>query len=169
MNDKGFVKLHREIINNPIVSKDVSSIAVWIHLITNAAYQETEVLFNGKYTILKDGQLLTTEKEICDKLKLKPSKVHRILSSFINEGLIEKQTSNKNTLITVYNCPSDIKNEKRNEKPVNNQRKTNGKSSYYKRKEEKKKADSGQDDSAESWIRPNELEALIKGESNGTL
>ena len=169
MNDKGFVRLYRSTLSSPAISKDSSSIAVWIYLVVNAAYQETDAIFDGKHITLKIGQLITTEKEICDKYKLNPSKVHRILASFKNEGLIEKRATNKNTLITVHDSPFCVASEKRNEKPVKSQRKTNEKTSYYKRIEEEKNAVSEQDDSEENWITPSDLKALMKGENDGTL
>jgi hypothetical protein len=50
---EGFVKLHRKILDNPIVCKDAEYFAVWIYLLLNATHKEIDMIFKGKRTTLK--------------------------------------------------------------------------------------------------------------------
>lgn len=49
----GWIKLHRKMLDNPIVWKDNDHLAVWIYLLLNASHKDTDVLFKGKRTTLK--------------------------------------------------------------------------------------------------------------------
>lgn len=100
---EGWVKLHRKMLENPIIMKDAEHFAVWTYILLNAAHAEYPVLFKGEKINLKPGQLITGRKSIATKLKISESKVTRILNTFQIEQQIEQQTSNKNRLISVVN------------------------------------------------------------------
>lgn len=40
MQDSGWIKLHRSVLNNVIVMKDVDHIAVWMFLLMTATHKE---------------------------------------------------------------------------------------------------------------------------------
>lgn len=103
MNLEGWVKMHRKMLDNPIVFKDADHVAVWTYLLLNATHKEYPAIFKGNKIILSPGQLITGRKAIADKLHISESKVQRILKWFENDQQIEQQTSNKNRLITVVN------------------------------------------------------------------
>lgn len=133
----GWVKIHRKILDNPIVCKDSDHFAVWNYLLLNAAHKDMPVLFNGKKMILKSGQLITKRREISEhfKTKIDESKVKRILIAFKSDQQIDQQASNQNTLITIvnwgnYQCESDQQNDQQmtNGCPTDDQRKENEKS-----------------------------------------
>lgn len=113
--NQGYVKIHRKLLNNPVVMKDIDHLAVWIYLLLNATHKEVSAMFRGEKIILKPGQLITGSKSIADKLGINYVKVHRIISEFKSENQIEKQTSNKNSLITIVNWEMYQDNEKQNE------------------------------------------------------
>lgn len=98
---KGWVSLHRKILDNPIVCKDSDYFSVWCYLLLNATHDQYDVEFKGKRVTLKPGQLITGRKSIADKFKINESKVQRILKKLEIEQQIEQQTSSKNRLITV--------------------------------------------------------------------
>ena len=75
----GWIKLHRKILENPIVFKDAEYFMVWVWILLKAAHVEKRSLFNGKEITLKKGQLLTTRKYISNELRINESKVSRIL------------------------------------------------------------------------------------------
>ena len=138
----GWFKFYRQIFDNPICTKDSEYFFVWCYILSEVAYEETRVLFKNEEIILSKGQLLTTVKDIALKLKVSESKVNRILKKLEIEKQIEKQSSSKNTLITVLNWEryqsSEEQNEEQvtnerqtNDKPVTNKRQTDGKPSYY--------------------------------------
>lgn len=122
---EGWIKLHRKILDNPVVTKDGDYLAVWIYLLLNTTHKEYDVLFKGKRVTLKKGQLLTGRKTISEKLKIDENKVQRILKTLENEHQIEQQSSNKNRLITIVSWDKYQQDEQQNEQQVNNKRTTN--------------------------------------------
>lgn len=128
----GWFKFHRQIFDNPICTKDAEHFFVWCYLLAEAQHEDGErALFQNKEIILERGQLLKTTAEIANDLHIKEMKVYRILKLLENEKQIVKQTSNKNTLITVLNWEKYQSCEKQNEKQMKNECKTNVKPSYY--------------------------------------
>lgn len=121
---KGYIALHRKLLDNPIICKDSDYLAVWIFLLLNATHTEYEELFEGERITLKKGQLITGRKSISQKLLVDENKVTRILKSFENEQQIEQQTSNKNRLITVLKWSEYQNVKQQNEQQVNNNRTT---------------------------------------------
>lgn len=111
----GYVKIYRKLLDNPIITKDADYLAVWVYLLLNATHKEIDALFKGKRITLQPGQLITGSKAISRKLKINYVKVFRIISEYESEHQIEKQKSNKNTLISIVNWQDYQVNEKQNE------------------------------------------------------
>lgn len=124
MKSQGWVKLYRQILDNPIVCKDSDYFSVWCYLILNATHSEYDVVFNKERITLKPGQLITGRKAIADKFKVNESKVTRILKKLENEQQIEQQTCNKNRLISILNWEQYQESEQQNEQQLNNKRTT---------------------------------------------
>ena len=120
INMDGWIKLHRKMLDNPIVCKDSDHLAVWVYLLLNATHDEYPALFKGQKIILKPGQLITGRKTISQKLDIDESKTQRIIKSLKSEQQIEQQTSNQNRLITIVNWSEYQRGEQQNEQPVNN-------------------------------------------------
>lgn len=152
----GWWKFHRQMFENPVVNKDSEYFYVWCWILTYATYEEKRVLFNGKDIVLEKGQLLTTTKHIATSLNINESKVNRILKKLKIEKQIDKQTSSRNTLITVLNWNLYQESDKQNEEQMTNKRQaseeqmksnrqTNGKPSYYNKEriEEHEKKENG--------------------------
>lgn len=122
----GWFKFHRQMLDNPICIKDAETFLVWCYILTEAKYEDGErVLFKNEEITLSKGQLLKTTTQIANELHIKEMKVYRILKLLENEKQIVKQTSNKNTLITVINWEKYQSCEEQNEKQMKNECKTN--------------------------------------------
>ena len=122
---EGWIKLHRKILDNPVINKDADYLAVWIYLLLNATHKEVSAIFKGKKILLIPGQLITGRKSISDNLSISESKIYRILNDFKSEQQIEQQTSNKNSLITILKWNEYQNNEQQDEQQMNNKRTTN--------------------------------------------
>lgn len=122
--ENGWVKIHRKVLDNPVVFKDSDHVAVWLYLLLNATHTETCAIFKGEKITLNPGQLITGRKSISEKLSVSESKVQRILKAFESEHQIEQRPSNKNRLISIKNWGKYQNCEQQNERPVNNQRTT---------------------------------------------
>jgi DNA-binding MarR family transcriptional regulator len=117
----GYIKLHRKILDNPIVCKDSDYFAVWGYLLLNATHKECQTMFKGNKIMLQPGQLLTGRKSIANQFKVDESKVQRVLKKLEIEHQIEQQTSNENRLITILNWSEYQQSEQQIELPVNNE------------------------------------------------
>ena len=137
----GWIKLHRKMLENPVVSKDSDYLSVWIYLLLNAEHDDRTVLFGGNKIVLKPGQLITGRKSIAEFLHINESKVKRILIDFENDQQITRQRSNKNSLISLKNwdkyqfCDHQSDQQVTNERPTDDQQVTTNK------KEKKNKKD----------------------------
>lgn len=127
MKEIGYIKLHRKILENPIVCKDCETFSIWLYLLLSATHQEIPAIFKGEKIILKKGQLITGILSISKKLKINKDKIQRTLKCFENDKQIEQQTSNKNRLITILNWEQYQNNNKQIDKQVINKCETDDK------------------------------------------
>ena len=97
----GWIKLHRELINNSTITKDAEYFAVYIYLLCRATYESLECYYGGKKIALEAGQVILCHKDIYEVLKIEPTKLRRIFKLFENDGLIDYQTNKHQTLITL--------------------------------------------------------------------
>lgn len=123
----GWIKLHRKMLDNPIIMKDAEHLAVWMYLLLNATHVEYPVLFKGKKIVLQPGQLITGRRSIASTLCVNESKVRRILDAFESDQQIDRQRSNQNTLISLKNwdkyqlCDQLFDQPMTNERPTSDQ------------------------------------------------
>ena len=118
--NNGYIKLYRKTLENPVVTKDAISLAIWTYLLLNATHKEQEIIFKGQKIALQPGQLITGIISISKKMKVDKNKVQRTLKLFENDKQIEQQTSNKNRLITIVNWKLYQEIDKENDKQVRN-------------------------------------------------
>ena len=97
----GFIKLHRKLLENPIIMKDAEYLAIWVYLLLEATHKKLDKVFKGKRITLNPGQLITGRNVIAKALKVNSSKVQRVLDDFQKEQQIEQQMSNQNRLISI--------------------------------------------------------------------
>ena len=124
MKDIGYIKLHRKILDNPITCKDSDYFSVWIYLLLNATHKNITAIFRSEKITLLPGQLITGRIAIANKLKISESKVRRILKDLENDQQISRQTSNKNSLVTILNWQQYQKNDQQNITQMTNNRPT---------------------------------------------
>ena len=124
--DNGWIKIHKGIWNNPWMYKP-NVLTVWVYILCHVEWQPTDVIFEGKRITLQPGQGLFKFTKVAGLLKIPITTLHRIVETLKNEKQIEKQSSPRNTVITVVNWEKYQTNGKQNGKQVENKRKTNGK------------------------------------------
>ena len=123
-NNNGYIKLHRKILDNPVVFRDSDHFAVWVYLLLKATHSGCDVMFGGKRIHLHPGQLTTGRKKIAEDTKVSESKVQRILKRFEIEHQIEQRTDRQFRLISIVAWDKYQASEQRNEQRVNNDRTT---------------------------------------------
>lgn len=120
-------------LDNPIIMKDAEHLAVWMYLLLNATHAEYPALFKGQKIMLQPGQLITGRKSIAEALSVNESKVRRIMDVFESDQQIDRQRSNKNTLVTLKNWDRyqifDLLNDQQstNNRPTTDQQLTTNK------------------------------------------
>lgn len=103
MKQKGWIKLYREILDNPTVMKDGDHLAVWVWLLMNATSKRKPVRFGGEQIYLNPGELTTGRRKIAKALNISEYKVQRILSMFEESNQISQQTDRQCRLISIIN------------------------------------------------------------------
>lgn len=121
----GWIKLHRKLLDNPVVVKDSDYLSVWIWLLLHAEHKDVYKIFSGKKILIKAGQLITTQLYIAKCLHIEESKVRRILKLFKSDGQIDYQTSNKNTVFSILNWNLYQISDGRNAEQMPNKCRTN--------------------------------------------
>ena len=100
-NLQGWVKFHREWLDNPVIAKDNEHLALWLYLISNACFEPKLVRFGGEFIALSAGEMVVKQTEIAKTTNIDRTKVIRILKMFKNEQLIEQATDCQQTRITI--------------------------------------------------------------------
>lgn len=100
--DGNWIKLYRETLENPIVTKDADHLAVWTYLLLKTQYQPYDTLFGNKRITLQPGQLIVGRVSMSEFLKISESKIRRVLKLFKDDNMIEQtQKSGVGSLITI--------------------------------------------------------------------
>jgi hypothetical protein len=123
MSNQGWIRIHRKILDNPIISKP-DYLSVWVVLLLLANHQEHSFIWNNEKQTCKRGQILTGRKELSRKTGVNENKIERILKYLKSEQQIEQQTTTKFRLITIKNYQAYQDSEQQNEQQVNNKRTT---------------------------------------------
>ena len=126
-SDKGYIKLYRKVMCNPVIMKDSDHLAVWVYLLLKAEWKEREILFRGERITLKPGQGVFRYKEIAEELGINISKVRRITELFKCEQKMNIETSNQKSVFSILRWGDYQANEQRmnNERTTNEQRMNN--------------------------------------------
>ena len=117
---EGWVKIHRKLLDNPIVMKDTEHFAVWVYLLLNATHKQHPAVFDGEKIILQPGQLITGRKKISSATKVSESKVRRILKSFKSDHQIDQRTTSQGSLISILNWVKYQESDQQTDQQVTN-------------------------------------------------
>jgi len=96
--------------------------AVWIELLLEANHESRDILWKGERITIKPGQLTCGLKQLSEWTGVPRGTCKRILDLFKSETMIEIQTSNQFSLITVKNWEQYQSTETQNETTMKRQR-----------------------------------------------
>nr|AKH47475.1 regulatory protein [uncultured marine virus] len=122
--DAGWIKLHRQILDNPVITKDSDHFTLWIYLLLKATHRPREILFDKQRIKLSPGQFQTGRKVMQKETKINSSKIERILKKLKTEHQIEQQTCSTSRIITILNWDTYQNSEQGIEQRVNSERTT---------------------------------------------
>ena len=100
-----FVKLPRAIREHPL-GGDPECLAVFVHLLLNAAYQDHEAVIDGKKIPLKRGQLIFGRTSYAKRIGVSDAVLRRSIRRLKKWQLIGSQSTQRYSVITLL--PSDL-------------------------------------------------------------
>lgn len=100
-----FVKLPRAIREHPL-GGDPECLAVFVHLLINAAYEDQEVMFNGEKLQIKRGQLIFGRQSYAQRIGVTEATLRRAIRRLKKWRLIGGESTKRYTVITLL--PSDL-------------------------------------------------------------
>lgn len=157
--EQGWVKLHRKLLENPIVRKP-NYLALWVVLLLKANHKDNKMIWNGGLIVVKEGQLLTGRKELSKETGIPEGTIEGILTAMEkNQHLIQQQKTTKYRIITILNWKNyQNSNIKTNNKPTTNQQQTDTNKNDKNVKNDKK--EEAETSSAEIPLLIKEFEAI---------
>jgi len=122
--NSGWIKLHRKLLNNPIFY-DAHLLQIFIYCLLKSNHETEKILFNGKTIEITPGQFVSGRKQASKDMRLKSIMWDRKLHILENLGILNINTNNKFSIITVNHWGKYQENEQVNEQQMNNKRTTN--------------------------------------------
>jgi hypothetical protein len=143
----GWIKLHRDLIKHPR-SGNPQWLALWVHLLSLAAYEDSRAMFKGKVIQLAPGQLVVSRPKLAKITGIPSSTIERFLDVLETEQQIEQQTASTSRLITICNWAKYQERGQRNGQRTDSGRTADGSAIYTIRREEEKKGVQGEADAS---------------------
>jgi len=118
---EGWIKLHRSLLSWRWASSP-PHLSVFINLILRCNYKESE--WPG--VALLPGQILTGRTQLCEWTGLTEAQVRKVLNDLENDQQINRQTTNKYSIITIAKWDSfqEDNQQTTNKQPANSQQTT---------------------------------------------
>ena len=118
----GYILIHRKLLNWQWY-KDSNTLHLFIDLLLDANYEDSKVGFQ----VVKRGQCLTSLKRIHENTGLTYREIRTSLDKLQKSGEIDKQTTNKYSIITInkYNDYQNIDKQTTNKRQTNDNIKIN--------------------------------------------
>lgn len=99
--DKGWIKLHRSIMDSGVYSDNLRFKA-WVDLILRANHEDKEWFDHGALVQVKKGQCITSIRQLAESWNCHKSTVDTILKQFVQMGMIKRENrTGKYTIITL--------------------------------------------------------------------
>lgn len=137
----GWIKLHRDIQSHWIYNFDAPDKSLaWIDLIFLASHSGGSFMAKGKLVEFSRGQIAISQISLQKRWKMSQNKVKRFLELLKKHSMIDFETNELTTIITICNYSSFQDNERLVERPVERpvERATNDHSNDIKRMKEDK-------------------------------
>lgn len=98
----GYTKSHRQKWQHPAF-RNLREAGMWAWMCDSAVWKDTKLRFNGELVELKRGQFATSIRFISNGFEIGERATRTFLDVLVSEGMIDKQTTHKATIITICN------------------------------------------------------------------
>lgn len=122
----GWFAVRRGITQHPLFKGKPQRLVIWLWLVDNACFKDTQHDINGKTVTVKRGQVCASQKRISEECCVDRQVVRTFLKRLSVEGMINPDLTNGRTIITVCNYDTYQHSEK-TPNPTPNQRLTSDK------------------------------------------
>ena len=128
-NNKGWISLHRKILDNPIVpmQKPLSKFEAWVYLLLNVNHSEGKVVIGNEIIIVNKGSRITSIMKLCKTFGWGNTKVRNFLELLQKDDMIRYESNTNYTLVSICNY-STYQNPINENKSVTNYERTADKS-----------------------------------------
>ena len=107
MAKQGWIKLHRQILESDIWIRDKDEKfdrrSAWIDLLLLSNHEDRKVIFDGSAVDVKRGQFITSVRKLSERWGWGNAKTLKFLKMLEDLKMIEKNSNNRRTLITIVN------------------------------------------------------------------
>jgi len=103
MQNQGFIKLYRKILDSEVKSFGAVGIGFMCFCLLKANHKDNNWYDGSKFVEIKRGQFITSSLELARELKIGRQVVRRILTRFEELQILTTKPTNKYTLITLIN------------------------------------------------------------------
>lgn len=116
--DSGYIKLYRG-IQDVAFKRDPDRFALWVHMLLEATHKPYKTILGNKTVQLLPGQFISGVRDLAADTGSTERKVRTSISYFEREGMILRDTSNRNgTVFTIVKYESyQAKNTPKNDTP----------------------------------------------------
>ncbi len=98
----GWIKLHRKLLDNPIFDKP-ELLQLFIYCLLKANHEPQNIIFNGQEIEILAGQFITGRAVMAKDLGQKPITTYKRLKILKNIEILNIESNNRFTLVTVVN------------------------------------------------------------------
>lgn len=107
MGNKGWIKLHRSLLDHWIHERDKDGTYqmehYWIDMLLMTNHEDRKIPCNKKVITIKAGSFMTSLRKLGSRWGMDKDSVRTILETFENEKMITRKTENNATVITIVN------------------------------------------------------------------
>ena len=100
--DKGYIKVYRD-IRDHWIWQDAELLKAWIDIVMMAYHKDDKVFFKKEWINVKRGDFPTTVRHLASRWGWGKDRVLKFLRMLEKDGMIDRKTDSKKTLITVIN------------------------------------------------------------------
>ena len=104
--NQGYVKIHRTVWDHPVFNGDYNQAGIFVWMINQAAWRDTEVRYRGCRVQLKRGQLCVSIRDISRKFGASKSTISRLLKRLESGTMVGQHRDSSGTpanIITICN------------------------------------------------------------------
>ena len=102
---KGWISLHRKILDNPILTRGraYSRFEAFVYMLLKANHKDNEALIGNQKIKVKKGSFITSQKKLMKEFNWGTSRLRNFLKLLQNDDMIEINTNAISTYITINN------------------------------------------------------------------